>query len=54
MELEQLFSILLSPMPDIPLIAPHSPSTIIIWGWYNKPFNGLNNSELGSTPLQEK
>jgi hypothetical protein len=25
------------PLPLIPLIAPHSPSSIIIRGWYNRP-----------------
>jgi hypothetical protein len=35
------FQVLRFPLPSIPLIAPHSSSSIIIWGWRNKPVVAL-------------
>jgi hypothetical protein len=36
----------------IPPIAPQS-SPSIIRGWYNRPFRGISNSGLGSTPAKQ-
>jgi hypothetical protein len=38
------------PLPIILPIAPHSSSSIIIRGWYNKVSSGLGNSGLVSIP----
>jgi hypothetical protein len=51
--LEQVFSEFLAcPLPTILQIPLHSLS-IIIQGWYNRPFSGLGSSGLGSASSQE-
>jgi hypothetical protein len=41
------------PLPSIAPIASHL-SSFITPGWYTRPFSGLSNSGLGSTPPHEK
>jgi hypothetical protein len=45
--------VLLFPLPVTPPIDPHSSPSIIIRGLYSRPFSGLSNSGLVSTPTQE-
>jgi hypothetical protein len=41
------------PLLSIPPVVLYSSFSINIQGWNNRPFSGISNSGLGSTPPQE-